>query len=59
MLPLFQSKAKSIIYSECEFTALCLQHKYVPVPYCHMWPERMYNNFSLSQKGTIFEKDIY
>jgi len=26
MLPLFQSKATSIIYSECEFTALGLQH---------------------------------
>ena len=27
-----------------------------PAPYCRMWLDLLYNDFSLSQKGTIFEK---
>jgi hypothetical protein len=56
VLLLFQSKAKIITYSECQFIALGLQHA---MCLCHIVvPDRMYNNFNYLKKAQLSKKDI-
>jgi len=37
-------EAISITYSEHVFVALGIQHAHAP--YCHLWPDRLYNIFT-------------
>jgi len=52
-----QSKFISIIYSECPFVALGIQHANTHAPYCHLCPARFYNIFPhYLENSTIFFK---
>jgi hypothetical protein len=51
------TEAISIIYSECVFVALSIQHAMRMRHTCHLWPATLYNIFPrYRMNGMIFEK---